>query len=239
MKYRIVTMIAIAAVSAACSITGLMGRNPDQSGAAEEQEAEELQGTSSGLSGQDVQQGALVGERRGSCPTEDEIWFLNFGHDFQVNTPYGPWRAAAWGNKPVYFYADGSIAVDPLDTLDGLVFAELADGDSFCSGSAFVDIHVSVDASCSDGVVSMTLYEDWRYQDFEMTCDDDSFQFPIPSYGSAEHRNLTFHLMDPGSAMQVHPFQGGSGQKTWILSFEPPLVPLVDPDDLAPFSEGE
>ena len=74
----------------------------------------------------------------------------------------------------------------------------------------------------------MTLYEDWRYQDFEMTCDDDSFQFPIPSYGSAEHRNLPFHLMDPGSALQVHPFQGGSGQKTWILSFEPPPNVQVD-----------
>ncbi len=238
MKCRIATMIAVAAVSAACSIPGLMGRDLDQSGAAQEEEAEILRYTGPGLDGGDAK-GALDGEQRGSCPTEDEIWFLSFGHDFQINTPYGPWRAVTWGAKPVYFNADGSIAVDPLDTLDGLVFAELTDGDSFCSGSAFVDIHVSVDASCSDGVVSMTLYEDWRYQDFEMTCDDDSFQFPIPSYGSAEHRNLIFHLMDPGSSMQVHPFQGGSGQKTWILSFEPPLVPLVDPDDLAPFSEGE
>jgi len=238
MKFRIMTIIIFAALSAACSITSLMSRNPDQSGSAQEDEAEGLQDPSSGLEGQDAQ-GALDGEQRGSCPSQDEIWFLSFGHDFQVNTPYGPWQAAAWGSKPVYFNADGSIAVDPLDTLDGLVFAELTDGDTFCSGSAFVDIHVSVDASCSGGVVSMTIYEDWRYQDFEMTCDDDSFQFPIPSYGSAEHKNLTFPLMESGSAMQAHPFQGGSGQKTWILSFDPPLVPLVDPDDLTPFSGDE
>jgi len=180
------------------------------------------------------EQASESGERMGSCPDEDQTWFLSYGHDFQVDTPYGPWRALASGNKIVYFNADGSIAVDPTQTIEGAVFTELVDGDNFCSGHAFVDIYSSIDATCSNGVVSMTIYEDWQYQDFTMTCDDDTIQFPIPSFGSATHKNLKFPLMSNGSSMQIHEFQGGSGTKTWILSYEPPVVPIVDPDELNP-----
>ena len=235
--FSVVLISSLLFFSVACSMASLQGAS--EKVAAPEEEAGDQSAPVQGNGMNTGASGDVSGERRGSCPTQDETWYLSFGHQFQVDTPYGPWAASAWGSKPVFFYEDGSIAVDPSEPLQGQVYTELVSGDNFCSGSAFVEIYVSIDAQCSGGVVSMTIYEDWQYQDFEMTCDDDSFRFPIPSYGSAEHKNLTFQLTEAGSSSQVHPFQEGSGQKTWILSYAPPLEPLVDPDDLAPVSTDD
>ncbi|MBN1265036.1 MAG: hypothetical protein JXA25_06060 [Anaerolineales bacterium] len=229
---RLVGLSVLLMLMLSCSLPALLSRDTGMEAVDEESEEPVLPAGSDG----EEAQGSADGERLGHCPTEDQTWYLSFGHNFQVDTPFGPWKAIAWGNKPVYFYADGTIAVDPVETLEGAVYTELISGDNFCSGHAFVDIYASIDASCSNGVVSMTIYEDWQYQEFTMTCDDDTIQFDIPSYGTTEHKNLTFPLMASGSSMQTHPFQGGSGAKTWILSYEPPLVPLVDPDELDPAS---
>jgi hypothetical protein len=234
----------------ACSIPSLLSQS---SAPADDEEGVEEPVLPAGSEGGE-EQASESGERIGSCPTEDQTWFLSYYHDFQVNTGFGPWQARASGNKVVYFNADGSIAVDPTEPIAGAVFTELTDGDNFCSGHAFnelkegdkfcsghafVDIYTSIDATCSNGVVSMTIYEDWQYQEFTMTCDDDTIQFPIPSYGSATHKNLKFPLMANGSSMQTHDFQGGSGTKTWILSYEPPVEPIVDPDELNPDAWNE
>jgi len=230
-------MLIVLLMVMSCSVPALLSQPAADAETAVEEEASPPD-LPAGSEGGEAQ-ASVEGEKLGHCPETDQTWYLSFGHDFQVNTPYGPWRAMAWGSKPVYFYKDGTIAVDPTETLKGAVYTELMEGDHFCSGHAFVDIYSTIDATCSGGVVSMTLYEDWQYQDFTMTCDDDTIQFPIPSYGSAEHKNLTFTLTEAGNSMQVHPFQGGSGQKTWILSYTPPVEPLVDPDDLAPATEDE
>ena len=93
------------------------------------------------------------------------------------------------------------------------------------------EIILSVSGTCSDGWLTLDLWEYWDMGTYEWQCDDDGFQFCLPPPDPANHPNLKFPLTSEGSYVE-YPWLGGQGSKHWsLLVTEPEIdtVPLPTP----------
>jgi len=140
----------------------------------------------------------------------------------------------AVGAQEVVIAPDGEVAGDPLVSLEGLIGIEMSGSEGSCSGSALARITSYVKGRCKDGVLEVTIYEMWHVDPVLLFCDGEETINEFPQYGDYERVGVMFTLMESGTSSVQYSFSGGEGSKTWTLSFEPPTVPLVLPDELKP-----
>ncbi|MBN1265035.1 MAG: hypothetical protein JXA25_06055 [Anaerolineales bacterium] len=220
------------------SLSGCFFHGASQIGEEESEEVERPEKSEElPISAADVQDENFFGEEGepvGSCPSEMESWYLTYDHHFIVGTPMETLEFWALGSEEVLISPDGTVTGDPLVPLTGLVSIEMSGSGGSCSGSVEASITPYVRGSCKEGVLEVTIYEMWNIKPALVFCDDDELIMEIPYYGDYEHEGVVFTLMNPGSSSVQYPFSGGEGAKTWTLSFSPPLVPLVLPDELQP-----
>jgi hypothetical protein len=90
----------------------------------------------------------------------------------------------------------------------------------------------SAQGYCQDGIVYLTITEDWQPGGGTMTCDNTSIPFEIPGY-TANHQgpyNMgeEFLILDGAEGYTiVREFQGGEGYHSWTLLTDLATVPLV------------
>jgi len=111
------------------------------------------------------------------------------------------------------------------------VYVSGAAGTCTVEGSALLAPVVA--GRCEDGIVWLTIYEQWRDYDLTMICDESSagsFSLPDAEYkhAGADGNGLDFWLYANKPAVREEPFQGagGSGQHRWVLYADPVLLPL-------------
>jgi hypothetical protein len=105
-----------------------------------------------------------------------------------------------------------------------------------CSVEATGNVIVSAEGFCSDGIVSLTITEDWQSGQGTMTCDDTAMPFPVPGYtathsgpdGQGEEFLIT---SDANGFTLMREFQGGEGYHSWTLVTDIDNVPLVPEED--------
>ncbi len=101
-----------------------------------------------------------------------------------------------------------------------------------CSLDASGTMLFSAKGYCQDGVVFLSITEDWQQAGGTMICDDTQIPFEIPGfnaahtglYGTGEEFLLT---NDPSGFTVTREFQGGEGVHSWTLSTDIGTVPLV------------
>ena len=101
-----------------------------------------------------------------------------------------------------------------------------------CVVDAEGEVVLSAEGYCEDGIVYLTITEDWQAASGTMTCDDDVMSFPIAGYkavhsgefGKGEEFLIT---SDPAGYTVLREFQGGDGYHSWTLAFDIGLVPLA------------
>lgn len=104
-----------------------------------------------------------------------------------------------------------------------------------CVVDAQGKVILSAEGYCEDGIVYLTITEDWQAASGTMTCDDEVVSFPIAGYtavhsgefGKGEEFLIT---SDPVGYTVMREFQGGEGYHSWTLAFDIGLVPLVPED---------
>lgn len=117
----------------------------------------------------------------------------------------------------------------PTSAYPGSQNGEFAAEGSACTFEAPSDIYTSVSGTCSNGVLTLEIFEDWQMGTYTWVCDEDTIQFEIPPMGSAKHSNIEFHLTESGFNETSIQWGGGSGTKSWTLMDEMKPVPLVTP----------
>ena len=91
---------------------------------------------------------------------------------------------------------------------------------------------VSAEGYCNDGIVYLTITEDWQDANGTMTCDDETQPFWAPGY-TAVHSGATGNgeefliVNDLEGYTVMREFLGGDGYHSWTLTMDISLVPLV------------
>ena len=94
---------------------------------------------------------------------------------------------------------------------------------------------MSAEGYCEEGIVYLTITEDWQAASGTMTCDDEVMSFPIAGYtavhsgefGKGEEFLIT---SDQAGYTVMREFQGGEGYHSWTLAFDIGVVPLAPED---------
>jgi hypothetical protein len=185
----------------------------DQTGGEPEQEVEGLEASKDQI----------------ACPSEDTNFELYASHDFWTDTGMGDWIWEAAGTVVIVVDASGNVAGFPTSAYPGRQYGEFVSEGSACTFEAPAEIYTSVSGTCSNGVLTLELFEDWQMGTYTWVCDEDTIQFEIPPMGSAQHSNLEFTLTESGNFERSIQWGGGSGSKSWTLMDAMEPVPLVTP----------
>ena len=129
----------------------------------------------------------------------------------------GDWNREAAGTVVIVVDAAGKVAGFPTSVYPGRQYGEFASEGTACQFEAPAEIYTSVSGTCSDGILTLELFEDWQMGTYTWVCDEDTIQFEIPPMGSAKHSDLVFHLTESGYYERSIQWGGGSGTKTWTL----------------------
>lgn len=105
-----------------------------------------------------------------------------------------------------------------------------------CEVEAEGETILSAQGYCEEGIIYLTITEDWQATSGTMTCDGEVVNFPIPAYsavhsgefGKGEEFLIT---SDQAGFTIMRPFLGGEGYHSWTLAYDIGLVPLVPEDD--------
>jgi len=101
-----------------------------------------------------------------------------------------------------------------------------------CDVSAGGTVIVSAEGYCNDGIVYLTITEDWQDANGTMTCDDETQPFWAPGY-TAVHSGATGNgeefliVNDLEGYTVMREFLAGDGYHSWTLMMDISLVPLV------------
>ena len=163
------------------------------------------------------------------CPSEDTTFDLRADHHFWTDTGMGDWTWEASGTVVIVVDASGKVAGFPESAYPGRQYGEFVAEGSACSFEAPAVIYTSITGTCSKGVLTLELFEDWQMGTYTWVCDEDTIQFEIPPMGSAKHSNLKFQLTESGNYETSIQWGGGSGTKSWRLMGAMEPVPLVTP----------
>jgi hypothetical protein len=101
-----------------------------------------------------------------------------------------------------------------------------------CSVDAEGEVILSAEGYCDEGVVYLTITEDWQPTQGTMVCDDTNIAFPIAGYKAVhsgeDGLGEEFLITDDSAGYTVmREFEGGEGYHSWTLAFDIGLVPLV------------
>ena len=159
-----------------------------------------------------------------SCPSEATTYELHANHLFWTDTGMGDWTWEADGGVLIVVDESGQVAGDPTSAFPGSQYGEFVTESTACKFNAPAEVYTSVSGTCSNGVLTLEIWEDWQMGTYTWVCDEDTLQFEIPPMGSAQHSNLEFTLTESGHFERSIPWGGGSGSKSWTLINETPLV---------------
>lgn len=104
-----------------------------------------------------------------------------------------------------------------------------------CSVDAEGEVIFSAVGYCEDGIVYLTITEDWQPTSGTMVCDDTPVNFPIAGY-TAVHSGQSglgeeFLITEDVAGFTVmREFQGGEGYHSWTLAYDIELAPLTPED---------
>ena len=161
-------------------------------------------------------------------------YILSFDHTLTVN---------AEGTSLTHILKQGSIAlISELDAVvhDTLLTTALPQTLDFeymgvlgpCSVDAAGQVTMSAEGYCEDGIVYLTITEDWGSTEGSMTCDGAPVPFSAPGYtatnAGASGMGEEFLITDDAAGHTLmKPFLGGEGYHSWTLQMDIGLVPLV------------
>lgn len=166
-----------------------------------------------------------------NCPQVGDSLYLVFEHDVTFS---------AMGMTSInHSMAPQAVELRAIDTSgdDGRVLIEnnylVAPGalNVYISGSAgtcrvdgSAKLVPTITGYCEEGIVWLTIYEEWQAYEMLMACDDGpAMPFELPDTGykhaGAGGQGLDFWLLEDGPAVREVPFQGagGSGAHRWVL----------------------
>jgi hypothetical protein len=178
---------------------------------------------------EDLEGGAGTRTELMSCPKVDTNFELFANHYFWTDTGMGDWVWEASGSVAIVVEASGKVAGDPISAYSGSQHGEFVTESTACKFEAPAEIYTSVSGTCSNGVLTLEIFEDWQMGTYTWVCDEDTIQFEIPPVGSAKHSNLKFQLTESGQSETSIPWGGGDGTKSWTIMGAMPPVPLVTP----------
>ena len=159
---------------------------------------------------------------------------LNFDHTLTVNeggaslTHILKQGGVALINDKESEAADSFITTVAPQTLDFEYIGVVGD----CSVDAGGTVIVSAEGYCNDGIVYLTITEEWQGTTGSMTCDDTVMPFSAPGY-TATHSGASgmgeeFLITDdPNGYTVMREFLGGDGYHSWTLLMDIDLTPLV------------
>ena len=170
-----------------------------------------------------------------SCPVEGETLFLAFDHSLtiemsDVNLTH------ILQNKWIYLYVDGVNADGATELSSGSpveLTYEMLGVMADCSVEMEGTMLASATGSCEDGVVYLTIMEDWQPGSGQMVCDDSTIPFQSPGqtyeHTGADGLGEKFFLVSGSEGYStMRPFLAGSGYHTWTLYSQlVEVVPLV------------
>jgi len=108
---------------------------------------------------------------------------------------------------------------------------------SDCTFEGTGEMTPSASGYCQDGIVYLTILEDWGPYEGQMTCDDQVVPSNIPAMGVMRHTGAdgegeVFPLdkgfsEDGAGYTSIRPFQAGSGEHVWTLFYDDigPIAP--------------
>ena len=172
-----------------------------------------------------------------NCPRPGDLLYLAFEHDIvfdamgmaslQHTVPAQAivLQAVETGGERVLIENDYADAGDALN-----VYISGSVGTCTAGGSA--KLVPTVAGHCEDGIVWLTIYEEWKNHEMTITCDDGPampFALPDSSYkhAGADEGGLDFWLVDGEPAVREVPFvgAGGGGVHRWVLYADPLTLP--------------
>ena len=157
-------------------------------------------------------------EPEGVCPDGATTYGLQANHNFWTPTGMGDWTWQASGILQLSLDDLGRVANTGAQTITGSQSGAFSSGENSCSFEAPADVIITIDGSCSDGVISLEIWEDWQMGTYQWVCDDDSFQFELPSQMMPPSiHKVEYQLGNMDSYTFEVPFAGGSGTKTYTL----------------------
>jgi len=157
-------------------------------------------------------------EPQGACPDGATTYGLQANHNFWTPTGMGDWTWQASGYLQVGLDAQGRVTNTGPQSIAGSQSGAFTDGENSCSFEAPAEVIITIDGGCEQGSISLEIWEDWQMGTYQWVCDEDSFQFDLPSMmmPPSVHK-VEYLLADPGSYSFEVPFGGGSGSKIYTL----------------------
>ncbi len=165
-----------------------------------------------------------------SCPPSGSSMLLKFSANIAVE-----YREA----KIEHVLQDGTLGL-VLTGSDGAVRIESAEGAPIpyemtgtmdkCNFEGQGEMIPSVSGYCRDGIVYLTILENWGPYEGQMTCEDKVVPFNIPAMGVMRHTGADgqgeVFPLDKGFSGEgagytsIRPFQAGSGEHVWTLFYD-------------------
>lgn len=157
-------------------------------------------------------------EPEGVCPDVATTYGLQANHNFWTPTGMGDWTWQASGVLQVSLDDQGRVTNTGTQTISGSQSGSFSSGKNSCTFEAPAEVIITIDGSCSQGVISLEIWEDWQMGTYDWVCDDDSFQFELPSQMMPPSiHQVEYQLGSPNSYRFEIPFGGGSGTKVFTL----------------------
>jgi hypothetical protein len=154
----------------------------------------------------------------GACPQGRASYGLQANHHFWTSTGMGDWVWQAAGSLQFILDEHGRVTNKAAQTIAGSQSGEFSSGNNRCSFEAPAMVNITVDGACTQGRLSLEIWEDWQMGTYQWVCDDDSFQFDLPSpmMPPSIHK-VDYVLGNVDSYTFEIPFGGGSGTKVYTL----------------------
>jgi hypothetical protein len=157
-------------------------------------------------------------EPGGVCPDGPATYGLQASHNFWTPTGMGDWTWQASGFLQVALDAQGRVTNTGPQTITGSQSGAFSDGENSCSFEAPAEVIITIDGGCAQGVINLEIWEDWQMGTYKWACDEDSFQFDLPSQMMPPSiHKVEYQLGNPASYSFEIPFGGGNGSKTYTL----------------------
>ena len=155
---------------------------------------------------------------RAACPDGPAEYGLQANHHFWTPSGLGDWVWEAAGYLQVKLDASGKVVETGPQIISGSQSGAFSSGKSSCSFEAPAKVIITIGGECSEGVVSLEIWEDWQMGTYEWVCDDDAFKFSLPdNMMPPSIHKVSYPLDNPASYTFEIPFGGGSGTKTYTL----------------------
>ena len=155
-----------------------------------------------------------------ACPDGPASYMLVADYYFWTDTGMGDWVWQAAGTVQVVLGETGEVINNAAQTMgSGSQSGQFSADGNTCSFEAPAEVVSTVAGHCRDGVLELQIMDEWVSGTFQWTCDDDSFQFDLPTSMLPASHSVTLPL-EPNAQAEASFAGFGGGAKTWTLVME-------------------